>query len=89
MVGHGNEGIEKVTPWTPASELSEVLKGTYGRKVTDEFAWAVFGNIFFVQAFKSCNFTPPVKCYALNLLGGGIFNGTLSAGQAAMGIIER
>lgn len=80
--------IEKLTAWTPTTELPEILKGSYGRKVTEEYAWAVFGNMFFVKAFKNCSFVPPVDCYKLNLLGGGEFNGTLNAGEAAIGILK-
>lgn len=80
--------IEKVTPWTSEKELPEALRGSYGKEVTENYAWAVFGNIFFVKAFKNCNFTPPVDCYKLNLLGGGEYNGTLTAGQAAIGILK-
>ena len=85
---HGNKGIEKVTPWTPASELSEALRGSYGRFVCEEYAFAVFGNVLFVQAFKDCTFTPPVNCYQMNKLGGGLLNGTLLAGEGAIGILK-
>lgn len=88
MVSHGNKGIEKLTPWTPASELSEMLRGSYGRYVCEEYAFAIFGNVLFVQAFKDCEFTPPVSCYPLVMLGGGTFNGSLSAGQGAIGILK-
>lgn len=80
--------IEKVTPWTPSVELPEALRGSYGKKVTDDYACAVFGNVLFVKAFKNCNFIPPVDCYKLNLLNGGEFNGTLTAGEAAIGILK-
>lgn len=80
--------IDKVTPWSSSVELPEALRGSYGKEVTENYAWAVFGNIFFVKAFNDCEFTPPVDCYKLNLLGGGEFNGTLTAGQAAIGILK-
>jgi hypothetical protein len=80
--------IEKVTPWTPSVELPEALRGSYGKEVNENYAWAVFGNLLFVKAFKNCNFTPRVDCYKLNLLGGGEFNGTLTAGEAAIGILK-
>ena len=80
--------VEKITPWTPTIELSEALRGSYGKEVTENYAWAVFGNVLLVKAFKNCNFTPPVACYTLNYLGGGEFNGTLTAGQAAIGILK-
>ena len=80
--------VEKITPWTPTIELSEALRGSYGKEVTENYAWAVFGNMLLVKAFKDCNFTPPVACYTLNYLGGGEFNGTLTAGQAAIGILK-
>jgi hypothetical protein len=85
---HGNKGIEKITPWTPTSELSEALKGSYGRFVCEEYAVAVFGNVLVVQAFKDCSFTPPVNCYQMNKFGGGLLNGTLQAGEGAIGILK-
>lgn len=88
MVTQGNKGIEKITPWTPTSELFEALRGSYGRYVCEEYAFAVFGNVLFVQAFKACKFAPPVAVYALNKLGGGIFDGNLAAGDAAIGILK-
>ena len=80
--------VEKVTPWTPTSEMPEILKGTYGKEVNDNYAVAVVGTMLYVKAFKDCEFTPPVSCYTLNYLGGGEFNGHLAAGQAAIGILK-
>ena len=80
--------VEKITPWTPTIELSEALRGSYGKEGTENYAWAVFGNVLIVKAFNDCSFTPPVACYTLNYLGGGEFNGTLTAGQAAIGILK-
>lgn len=80
--------IEKLTPWTPNSEVPKILKGSYGRKVTDEYAWCVQGNIFIVKAFKNINFVVPIKCYTLNKLDGTEFDGTLLAGECAIGILQ-
>jgi hypothetical protein len=49
---------------------------------------AIVGTMLYVKAFKDCEFTPPVACYTLNYLGGGEFNGHLTAGQAAIGILK-
>lgn len=85
---HGNEGLEKLTPWTPTREISEILKGSYGRMVKAEYAWAIFGNLIFVQAFKDCEFKPPISCYATYKLNGQLFNGTFQAGESAMWILK-
>lgn len=53
--------IEKLTPWTPINELPEILKGSYGKQVTDSYAWCVQGNLFFVKAFKDINFVLPIS----------------------------
>ena len=80
--------IEKLTPWTPTNELPEILKGSYGKQVTDSYAWCVQGNLFFVKAFKDINFVLPINCYTLNKLDGTEFNGTLLAGECAVGIVK-
>ncbi len=80
--------IEKVTPWTPSVELPEILKGSYGRHVTDDFACVVQGNLVVVKAFKRISFVSPVECYKMNKLDGSEFSGTLEAGEAAIGILK-
>ena len=41
-----------------------------------------------VKAFKNINFIVPIKTYTLNKLDGTEFDGTLLAGECAIGILQ-